>query len=216
MDSAFAIVLIVGYLISIVGGFMVIFAAFRESALWGLACLFIPFASLVFLIKFWDAGKRGFFVSLAGLGVCVIAGVGLFMTVESSAPETESPMASATVPVEASAWNEPEPQPRSSAWNDTPQVMPVAATIDTSRPQQTSMLLAPPADAPRVQPNVRSQPRGFVTSRVVEPTSAVEKVWADRATRLYYSEGCGTRPAAAFRIAKSVAVVQGFQPAPCV
>lgn len=219
MDSAFAIVLVVGYLISIVGGFMVIFAAFRESALWGLACLFIPFASLVFLIKFWDAGKRGFFVSLAGLGVCVIGGVGLFMTVEPSALESQPTVVTGPVSVEQSPWNEPEPRPQSSAWNEPPQATPAAMTIDASRPQRTSMVLEPQAEpqaVPRVEPRVQSQPRGFVTSRVSEPPSAVEKVWADRTTRLYYTEGCGTHPTGAFRIAKSAAVVQGFQPAPCV
>jgi hypothetical protein len=218
MDSAFVIVLVVGYLISIVGGFMVVFAAFRESALWGLACLFIPFASLVFLIKFWDAGKRGFFVSLAGLGVCVIGGVGVFITADGTSVAGEPQTAAVVEPVAQPAWNEPEPAPRSSIWNDSAQTAAPTGSIAlaSTAPQQTSMVLEP--GEPPLQLAEPPQPIGFArpSTPAVAGVNPIEKVWADRSTHLYYTEGCGTHPAGAFRIAKSAAAVQGFQPAPCV
>ncbi|MHB0968354.1 MAG: hypothetical protein ACYC7A_04260 [Thermoanaerobaculia bacterium] len=219
MDSVFAIVLVVGYLISIVGGFMVLFAAFRESALWGLACIFIPFASLVFLIKFWDAGKRGFFVSLAGLAVCVVGGAGLFIATDATATSGETQTAAAvTQPVGPTPWNEPEPAARSSVWNDTAQTTEPAGSIAlaSTRVQQTSMVLEP--GEPPLQSAQPPQPIGFARPRTpaVARVNPIEKVWADRSTHLYYTEDCGTHPAGAFRIAKSAAVVQDFQPAPCV
>jgi len=32
--------------------------AFKESILWGLGCLIVPFVSLVFLIVFWNDAKN--------------------------------------------------------------------------------------------------------------------------------------------------------------
>lgn len=56
-----------GGLINLIGGLMLISVAFRESALWGLAVWLVPFAGLVFLVKFWDESKHAFFLSLMGV-----------------------------------------------------------------------------------------------------------------------------------------------------
>jgi len=47
---------------------MMLIAAFRESVLWGLACLFLPIVSLFFLIVHWSEAKRAFVVQLLGVG----------------------------------------------------------------------------------------------------------------------------------------------------
>jgi hypothetical protein len=58
--------------LSLVGAVMFAVAAFRVSVVWGLLVLFVPFAGLVFLVKYWAQAKRGFLVSLAGSAVAVL------------------------------------------------------------------------------------------------------------------------------------------------
>ena len=59
------------YVVILIGAIMCLVAAFRQSVLWGLVYLFVPFASLVFLIKYWNEAKNGFFTSLFGLAVLI-------------------------------------------------------------------------------------------------------------------------------------------------
>lgn len=65
--------LAVGVIISLIYGIILMIQAFQESLLWGLCYLFIPFANLVFIIKFWDETKKPFLMSLLGLGLIVAA-----------------------------------------------------------------------------------------------------------------------------------------------
>ena len=44
----------------------------------------------------------------------------------------------------------------------------------------------------------------------------IKQVYADNATHTYYSADCKRRPPNAYRIARSVAVQQGFKEAPCL
>ena len=70
--TAFAIVLIVvGILAALVGGTMMLVAAFRQSVWWGLAYLFVPLASLVFLFIHWAEARKGFWINLAGVALLV-------------------------------------------------------------------------------------------------------------------------------------------------
>lgn len=59
-------IFVVGLVISLIGWVMVIWLAFRESVLWGLACLFIPFAYFIFAITHWADAKKGFLTGVAG------------------------------------------------------------------------------------------------------------------------------------------------------
>ena len=52
-----------------IGGIGLLIAAFRESILWGLGCLFLSPVSLIFLILHWRDAKNPFFLQLAGLAV---------------------------------------------------------------------------------------------------------------------------------------------------
>jgi hypothetical protein len=74
MEALGMILLGIGVIVSAVGGIWFLVVAFQESVLWGLCCLFVPFAALVFLIKFWDRAARPFFVQLAAL-VPIVAGM---------------------------------------------------------------------------------------------------------------------------------------------
>src|SRR5687768_6129354 len=61
------IVSVLGIMALLAGSVMILVGAFRQHVLWGLAYLFLPLASLIFLIIHWAEAKKGFFVSLAGL-----------------------------------------------------------------------------------------------------------------------------------------------------
>lgn len=63
----------VGGITAFFGSIIFLIAAFRQSVLWGLGCLLIPFVSLVFLVLHWAEAKKGFFIQLTGLAVIVIA-----------------------------------------------------------------------------------------------------------------------------------------------
>ena len=55
---------------------MCLVAAFRKSILWGVSCLVIPFAQIVFCILHWTQAKKGFVISAIGLVsliACVVA-----------------------------------------------------------------------------------------------------------------------------------------------
>ena len=80
METIGMLLLFVGFAVMAVGGIWFLVVAFTEGVGWGLACMFIPFVSLYFLVKFWDNAKKPFFIQLAGLvpyilGI-VLAGAG--------------------------------------------------------------------------------------------------------------------------------------------
>ncbi|MFM7424653.1 MAG: hypothetical protein ACKO7W_06620 [Elainella sp.] len=68
----------IGLLISSVAGVWTLILAFQDHWGWGLAYLFVPFASLVFIIMKWSkrAVRRSFFLGLGGT-LLMFLGVGL-------------------------------------------------------------------------------------------------------------------------------------------
>ena len=74
MDLIAILLIVVGVVIFAVGGIWFLVAAFRESVLWGLACLFIPIVQFFFLIVHWPEAKRPFFLQLLAF-VMIIVGV---------------------------------------------------------------------------------------------------------------------------------------------
>jgi len=58
--------IILAVILSLVGGIWFIVIAFRQSVVWGLVVIFVPFASLVFLVKYWQQAKTSFFIQLIG------------------------------------------------------------------------------------------------------------------------------------------------------
>jgi hypothetical protein len=81
-----------GWLVGMIAGIMFLVAAFRVSPLWGLAVLFLPFASLIFLIKYWSEAKKAFLGQIlavlvmgSGMAVAMSSGVaGAMATLASS------------------------------------------------------------------------------------------------------------------------------------
>ncbi len=64
---------VLGFLIALVGTVMFFVAAFRQSVLWGLGSIFIPFVSLIFTIAHWSEAKRGFLISSLGTAMICVA-----------------------------------------------------------------------------------------------------------------------------------------------
>lgn len=59
--------MLVALLVAIVGHFMILGAAFGESIVWGLVCLFVPFGILAFIVTHWEESKGGFRYQLGGI-----------------------------------------------------------------------------------------------------------------------------------------------------
>jgi len=59
------ILLIVVGLIGLASFIWIVVVAFQTHILWGLACLFLPFATLVFAVLNWDRAAKPFFAHLA-------------------------------------------------------------------------------------------------------------------------------------------------------
>ena len=68
--------LVVGLIGSVVGGIWLLITAFQESVGWGLACMFLPVVSLIFVFVHWQEAKRPFLVGLAG-NLILIAGAAM-------------------------------------------------------------------------------------------------------------------------------------------
>jgi hypothetical protein len=60
------VLIVVGAIMSLVGGIWFLVVAFQESVLWGLACLLFPIVSLIFLISHSDRALNPFLTSLGG------------------------------------------------------------------------------------------------------------------------------------------------------
>ena len=60
----------IGTLALLVSGIWLLVVSFQKHILWGLACIFVPFASLVFLCMNWDRAAKPFLIYLVGLGLC--------------------------------------------------------------------------------------------------------------------------------------------------
>ncbi len=84
----------IGVIISLIFGIQLIILAFKESTGWGLAYLFLPFASLVFIVKFWEVCKKPFLWSLVAVVIMV---VGAMMLPSGMVPTETMP----TTPVPA-------------------------------------------------------------------------------------------------------------------
>ena len=66
MNLMMLLLLLISALAAVIGNFMLLVAAFRQSFLWGLATLFLPFVQLFFLIRHWEESKKGFYLGMGG------------------------------------------------------------------------------------------------------------------------------------------------------
>lgn len=61
-----------GLIAFIVGGIWFLVVAFQHEVPWGLACMFIPFVAIVFLVKYWDKASKPFGVQTAGFAAMLL------------------------------------------------------------------------------------------------------------------------------------------------
>jgi mycoredoxin len=85
MNLWMLILLLLSLAVMGIGSIMCLVAAYRQSFFWGMACLLVPFASLVFIVKCWHEAKNGFLTTVAGL----VAFAGVMM----STPATRNALA---------------------------------------------------------------------------------------------------------------------------
>jgi hypothetical protein len=86
---------VIGALVAGVAWIWFLIRAFSVHAGWGLACLFLPFAPLVFLFMHWQEGRKPFLVNLAGAAGC---GLGLFLAVMTAFAAERAPQSAGTLP----------------------------------------------------------------------------------------------------------------------
>ncbi len=67
------ILMLVGFSIVLLSNIELMFNAFKKSLWWGLGYLCVPFASLVFVIKYWDDTKKAFAIGMLGVVLCLVA-----------------------------------------------------------------------------------------------------------------------------------------------
>ncbi|PKL75941.1 MAG: hypothetical protein CVV27_12795 [Candidatus Melainabacteria bacterium HGW-Melainabacteria-1] len=69
-----------GLVVALIFGVILLIQAFKVHVLWGLAYLFVPFAALVYVVKYWEDARKPFLYSLLSLplliGGSVLAGLG--------------------------------------------------------------------------------------------------------------------------------------------
>jgi hypothetical protein len=75
MELLGSAVVLVGLALMVLGGLVFVVKAFRESVLWGLGVLLLPFVSLVFLVLHWRQAKDPFLLQLIGLGVMLLGSI---------------------------------------------------------------------------------------------------------------------------------------------
>ena len=62
-------IVFIGILIAIYGGILFLIATFRESIIWGIACIIISPISIVFALLHWNVSKRPVLIQLSGFAV---------------------------------------------------------------------------------------------------------------------------------------------------
>ena len=62
-----SILVIIGLIIALIFGIQLLIIAFRESILWGLGYLFVPFVNLIFIIMHWNETKTPFLRALVSI-----------------------------------------------------------------------------------------------------------------------------------------------------
>lgn len=78
LATAGLILLITGALLVSLSAIVLRWNAFRKSIGWGCACMFLPLADIVFVVRFWHTTRRLFLGQLAGT-LAMLAGAGILM-----------------------------------------------------------------------------------------------------------------------------------------
>jgi hypothetical protein len=69
------VLLAIGGMAALITGIMILVEAFKESVLWGLGALFVPFVILIFVITHWAQTGKLFLYNVAATVVLVVGSV---------------------------------------------------------------------------------------------------------------------------------------------
>ena len=122
----------VGLVVALVGWIMIVIAAFRVSAGWGVGSLLIPLIALIFVITHWQDARRGFFTQLGGTALFLIGA----MVEHAPAKPVEAKPVAATA-TERNATYVPPPQPTTYAY--TPPAAPKPKYVPPPEPAQPAI-----------------------------------------------------------------------------
>lgn len=187
--TAFLLLFVLGLLLTIAGGITGLVEAFRVSTVWGLLYLLVPFAALVFIIKFWNRKwtRNSLFMWLGGLAMLLLSGLssGFLLTRKQLASTQESepslngvPLPSdQKLPASEPAGDQAFAEPMVPA---APDLTPIASAeliqstdpdervqqVEKSRPDPYAALPIPPAPQVIEPPTVTPRP----TPPAVTPT----------------------------------------------
>ena len=165
MTALGILIILVSVLISLVGSVMLIIVAFRVSVTWGLLVLFVPFAALIFLVKYWQDAKKPFLISVSGTALQLFGVVVLGMGAGPSISANDM----TEIAVEPSTSMARRSAPSSSAGGSL-DVSSGADSRDSSAPVRVSA----PAYRPPIRTSTpRTQRRS--TARVPIDVSALDK-----------------------------------------
>ena len=99
MEIAGTGLFLIGLLIAIAGWLMVVVAAFKESAGWGIGSLLFPLIALIFVIRHWQDARRGFFTQLGGTAIFLLGAL-ITPGMKKEQPVEQKPVAAVEKPVE--------------------------------------------------------------------------------------------------------------------
>lgn len=85
------ILALLGFIIALVGSIWFLVVAFRAHIAWGVVCLLIPIASLIFLVTHWGKAWRPFFMQIAGAVIVCLAAVNMARSGELAVGPMSSP-----------------------------------------------------------------------------------------------------------------------------
>lgn len=143
MESAGWWLMLGGIAVAVLGGLLLLVAAFRTSLGWGLACLLIPGVMFFFVITNWQAAARPFLVYVAGMAAF---GGGLFL-----GPKGTLDRLSAGTDTRG---EDRDPTPDTSPPTKSPPVTTTAPTATTTTGGKAGKTTAGKTTAARVEPTV--------------------------------------------------------------
>ncbi|MBI2923750.1 MAG: hypothetical protein HYY18_22050 [Planctomycetes bacterium] len=82
--------IVAGLIVAAWGNIWFLVIAFKESALWGLGCLIVPFVSLIYLVMRWQECWRAF--ALNAVGIAVFFGGMVMLGASEAADAAQMPM----------------------------------------------------------------------------------------------------------------------------
>ncbi len=156
------ILIVIAAFVSLAGSILFAVAAFRVGLVWGLLVLFVPFAGLVFLFKYWAQARRGFLIGLAGSALALVGFLAFSAGVAAKARGQLGTIASQTkneadrqqrAPFPASAVRDPSTapiEPSAAPSSPSPGASPPAPSART--PSALAEIPADPGDPREIRP----------------------------------------------------------------